>query len=32
MDNFKKPLMNTLKGASTFRVFIRGLLKSASTH
>ena len=24
--------MNTLKGASTFRVFIRGLFKGASTH
>ena len=30
--NFKNPLTNTLKDASTFRVFIRGLFKGASTH
>ena len=30
--NFKNPLTNTLKDASTFRVFIRRLFKGASTH
>ena len=31
MADFKSPLMNILKDASTFRVFMRGLYKGAST-